>query len=301
MAVRTARRARRCAVLASRRSCYAPADGVRDVGARAGDHDRKGHAMDTEIIKCAVQDHIAVVTMDRPPVNAVNAQFHQEMMLVFDSLSDRDDVRVAILTGAGKVFCAGADIKARVGQTPQPGDFWQHSRRAREAFHSILECRVPVIAAINGPALGAGLGIAASCDLLLASESASLGLPEINVGLLGGGKHLMRLVGHSKARRMMFTGQRLSGADLYRLGVVEDCVPPDKLMPAAMALAAEIAAKSPIAIRLAKHAMNTIEFMSLRDGYRFEQGMTGELSKYEDSKEAMRAFVEKRPAVFKGR
>ncbi len=257
--------------------------------------------MDSEIIRCVVQDHIALVTMDRPPVNAVNAQFHEEMMRVFDTLSDREDVRVAILTGAGKVFCAGADIKARLEREPQPGDFWQHSRRAREAFHSIVECRVPVIAAINGPALGAGLGIAASCDLLLASESAVLGLPEINVGLLGGGRHTMRLLPHSKARRMMFTGQRLSGAELYRLGVVEECVPADTLMDTARALAVEIAGKSPIAIRLAKHAMNTIEFMSLRDGYRFEQNMTGELSKSEDSREAMRAFVEKRPPVFKGR
>jgi enoyl-CoA hydratase/carnithine racemase len=206
-----------------------------------------------------------------------------------------------MLTGAGKVFCAGADIKARLGREPQPGDFWQHSRRAREAFHAIVECRVPVIGAINGPALGAGLAIVASCDLLIASENAMLGLPEINVGLLGGGRHAMRLFGHSKTRRLMFTGQRLSGAELYRLGVVEDCVPADKLMDTARALAAEIAAKSPVAIRLAKHALNTIEEMSLRDGYRFEQNMTGELSRYEDSKEAMRAFVEKRPPVFKGR
>ena len=257
--------------------------------------------METEIIKCEVADHIALVTMDRPPVNAVNAQFHEELMRVFDALSDREDVRAAILTGAGKIFCAGADIKARLEREPQPGDFWQHSRRAREAFHSILECRVPVIAAINGPALGAGLGLVASCDLLVASENAVVGLPEINVGLLGGGRHAMRLFPHSKARRMMFTGQRLSGADLYRLGAVEECVPADQLMGAARALAAEIAAKSPVAIRLAKHAMNTIEFMSLRDGYRFEQNMTGELSKSEDSREAMRAFVEKRPPVFKGR
>jgi enoyl-CoA hydratase len=181
--------------------------------------------METAYITCEIQDYIASVTMDRPPVNAVNAQFQDEMTLVFDTLSDHDDVRVAILTGAGKVFCAGADIKARLGREPQPGDFWQHSRRAREAFHAIMECKVPVIAAINGPALGAGLAIVASCDLLLASENAVLGLPEINVGLLGGGRHAMRLFGHSKARRLMFTGQRLSGAELYRLGVVEECVP----------------------------------------------------------------------------
>ena len=256
---------------------------------------------DTEFVKCAVEDFIAVVTFDRPPVNAVNTQMLDETMRVFDALSDRDDVRVAILTGAGRTFCAGADIKARLERTPAAGDFWQHSRRSREAFHSIMECRVPVIGAINGPALGAGLALAASCDILVASEQAALGLPEINVGLLGGGRHTMRLFSHSKARRMMLTGQRVGGAELYRLGVVEACVPPDELLPAARAIAAEIAGKSPVAIRLAKHALNTIEEMSLRDGYRFEQNMTGELGKTEDSKEAMRAFVEKRPPVFKGR
>jgi len=256
---------------------------------------------ETQWIKCEVRDHVALVTMDRPPVNATDPQFNDELMLVFDTLSDSDDARVAILTGAGRVFCAGVDIKSRVGQEPQPGDFWQNIRRAREAFHSILECKIPVIAAINGPALGAGLAIVASCDILIASENGVLGLPEIDVGLLGGGRHAMRLFSHSKVRRLMFTGQRLSGPELYRLGVVEDCVPPDMLMGAAWELAAEIASKSPVAIRLAKHAMNAIEFMTLRDGYRFEQNMTGELSKYEDSKEAMRAFLEKRPPVFKGR
>lgn len=257
--------------------------------------------MNTEVIRCEVSDYIARVTMDRPPVNALSQEFQEEMMLVFDTISDRDDVRVAVLTGAGKHFCAGADIKSRAGSERQPGDGWQHSRRAREAFHSIVECKVPVIGAINGSALGAGLAIAASCDILIAAENCALGLPEINVGLLGGGRHAMRLFGHSKARRMMFTGQRLDGRELYRLGVVEECVPAEQLMETAMALAKEIAAKSPIAMQLAKHAMNAIEFMSLRDGYRFEQSMTAELSKYEDSKEAMRAFVEKREPVFKGR
>lgn len=257
--------------------------------------------MQTEVVKCEVADHVAVVTMDKPPVNAQDQQFHEEMMSVFDELSDRDDVRVAVLTGAGKVFSAGADIKARSGGERGPGEGWQHSRRARECFHSIMECRKPVIGAINGPALGAGLAVAAACDILVASESAALGLPEIDVGLLGGGRHTMRLFGHSLTRRMMLTGYRVSGAELYRLGIVEACVAPDKLMEAAMALALEIASKSPVAITLAKHALNTIEEMSLRDGYRFEQNMTAELGRYEDSKEAMRAFVEKRPPVFEGR
>ncbi len=257
--------------------------------------------MDTEIIRLAVDDSIAVVTMDNPPVNAQDRRFHQEMTAVFDTLSDRDDVRVAVLTGAGKVFSAGADIKQRAGQERAPGEGWQHSRQARECFHAVVECKKPVIGAINGAALGAGLAVAASCDILVASETAVLGLPEIDVGLLGGGRHTMRLFGHSLTRRMMLTGYRVAGSELYRLGIVEACVPADQLMPAAMALATEIAAKSPVAIRLAKHALNTIEEMSLRDGYRFEQNMTAELSGHEDSREAMRAFVEKRRPVFTGR
>ena len=257
--------------------------------------------METETVKCDVTDHIAVVTMDRPPVNAQDAQFHNDMMLVFDTLGDREDVRVAILTGAGKCFSAGADIKARAGDKHGPGDAWQHNRRARECFHSIVECQVPVIAAINGPALGAGLAVAASCDILVAAESASVALPEINVGLLGGGRHAMRLFGHSRARRMLLTGYRVSGEELYRLGVAEACVPDDELMNAAREIAEEVAVRSPIAMRLAKHSLNAIETMSLRDGYRFEQNMTVELSKTEDSKEAMQAFVEKRQPVFKGR
>ena len=256
----------------------------------------------SEPVILEVSDFVATVTMNRPPVNATNQDLLDALTEVFDSFTDRDDVRAAVLTGAGKIFCAGADIKERAtGGDTAPGDRWQNSRRSRETFHSIVECGVPVIAAINGPALGAGLAIAASCDILIVSERGQLGLPEINVGLLGGGRHAMRLFGHSKTRMMMFTGQRLDGPELARLGVVEACVPHEDLMPTALQLAADIAAKSPIAMRLAKHALNAIEEMSLRDGYRFEQGMTGVLSKYEDSKQAMQAFTEKRPPVFKGR
>ncbi len=257
---------------------------------------------DTELIRCEmVEDHIALVTMDAPPVNAQGPQFHADMMTVMDGVSDLDDVRVVVLTGAGRTFSAGADIKSRAGSEPQPGDHWQRSRSARECFHSVMECRKPVIGAINGAALGAGLAVVASCDILVASEKAVVGLPEIDVGLLGGGRHTKRLFGHSLSRRMMLTGYRVDGPELYRLGVVEACVAPDQLMEAALGLAREIAGKSPVAIKLAKHALNTIEEMTLRDGYRFEQNMTGELSKTEDSKEAMRAFVEKRAPVFTGR
>ena len=145
------------------------------------------------------------------------------------------------------------------------------------------------------------LDFATSCDILMCSDNAVMGLPEVDVGLMGGGRHAMRVFGHSLTRRMMLTGYRVPGPELYRLGIVEACLPPDELMPAALEMARVIASKSPIATRMAKHAASTIEFMTLRDGYRFEQNLTAELSKTDDSKEAMRAFVEKRKPVFTGR
>ena len=253
--------------------------------------------MDVALIKVAVADAIAVVTMDNPPVNAQNAQFNAELAYVFDTLSDRKEVRVAVLTGAGKVFSAGADMKGRAG-LKAVGERWQHNRRVRESFHAIRECAKPVIGALNGPALGAGLAVAASCDILFAAEEASLGLPEIDVGLLGGGRHAQRLFGHSTLRRMMLTGYRVPAAELFRLGIVEACVPRAVLMERVMDLAREIAEKSPAAVRLAKGALNTIEDMSLRDGYRHEQDLTAQLSEHPDAKEAAAAFFEKRKPVF---
>ncbi len=258
--------------------------------------------MNPEVVKLEiVEDHIALVSFANPPVNAHSQQLLSEVAWTFDTISDRSDIRVAVLTGEGKCFCAGADIKERVSSARKDGDHWQNSRRAREAYHSIMECQKPVIGAINGPALGGGLALAASCDILIASEKGCLGLPEIGVGLLGGGRHTQRLFSHSRQRRMMLTGMRVFGPELYRLGVVEQCTTPEALLDSALEIAREIASKSPVATKLAKHTLNQIEEMSLRDGYRFEQSMTGELGKSEDSKEAMKAFVEKREPVFTGR
>ena len=258
--------------------------------------------MDSQVVTLEVdEDGIAVVSLANPPVNAHSQLLLAEVAWTFDTISDREDIKVAILTGAGKCFCAGADIKERMASVPKPGDHWQNSRRAREAYHSIMECQKPVIAAINGPALGGGLALVASCDILLASELGCLGLPEINVGLLGGGRHAQRLFSHSRLRRMMLTGLRVFGPELYRLGVVEQCVSPDELMEVTLDLAREIAQKSPVAIKLAKQGLNQIEEMTLRDGYRFEQNMTAEVRKSADSKEAMQAFIEKRKPIFTGK
>jgi enoyl-CoA hydratase len=251
-------------------------------------------------IRVEITGHVALVTMDNPPVNAQSRALAEQLTAVMDRVTDTDEIRCVVLTGAGRVFCAGADLKGREGLRA-PGALPAHSRRSRECYHSIRECAKPVIAAINGPALGAGLGIAASCDILIASEKGSLGLPEVDVGLLGGARHTMRLFSHSLRRRMLLTGYRVPASELYRLGIIEACVPPEQLLPTAMEMAQLIASKAPLATRMAKHSANSIEEMSLRDGYRYEQDMTAAIARTEDAKEAQLAFAEKRPPVFKGR
>ena len=247
-----------------------------------------------------VKDHVATVTMNRTPVNAIGLDMRQELIRVFDAMPDRDDVRAVVLTGAGKFFSAGADIKERTRLTGEPGEYSVLNRLAREMFYAVLECPKPVVAAVNGTALGAGMALALCCDILVASEDAVFGMPEIDVGLAGGVKYLQRHFTPSKARRLLLTGQRIPAAELYRLGVLEACVNPEKVMDEAMAIAHAIASKSPLSIRMLKDSFNMVENLSLRDGYRLEQNVTRAMSKTADAQEAQRAFVEKRKPVFTG-
>jgi len=248
-----------------------------------------------------VKDRIAVLTLNRPPVNAQNAELRSELTQVFDELSDRDDVSVVVLTGSGKTFSAGADIRERPNLGATPGAYGRHNRLVRESYYAVVECAKPVIAAINGPAMGAGFGLVMASDIWVASEDAFVSMPEINVGLAGGVTFLQEVFGRSRARRMFYTGMKVTGQELYRLGLVEACLPADELMPYAMEIAAEIASKSPIALRLAKEAARMTQVMPSRDAYRYEQGNTVALSKTEDAKEAQRAFLEKRAPVYTGR
>ncbi|MBO0344251.1 enoyl-CoA hydratase/isomerase family protein [Roseibium limicola] len=248
-----------------------------------------------------ITDKIAVVTCDRPPVNAQNRGSREELIEIFDMLSDRDDVNVVVLTGAGKTFSAGADIKERVGMEAQHGDYVRHNRLTREFFYAVSDCEKPVIAAVNGPAIGAGFALMLACDIMLASETAYFVMPEVDVGLAGGSAFLMEHFSKSRARAMYFTGRRYPASELYRLGIIEAVLPPEQLLEEAMAYAREIAAKSPVALRTAKRAFGTVGEMPVRDAYRYEQSLTVALSHTEDAKEAQRAFVEKRKPVFKGK
>ena len=245
-----------------------------------------------------VRDHVATVTLDRPPVNAVTRATFVEIRDAFAALSDDREVRVAIFTAAGeRAFMAGVDLDSvadAAAPDPAPRFVTDPASLAREAMWSITDCAVPVIGAINGPALGAGVAFAACCDMLVASENARFGTTEINVGLLGASSHLSQLVGRYKAREMFFTGEQVPAAELYRLGAVRAVVPRAELDAAARALAATLAEKSPIALRLAKESMNRVEHLPLKEAYRTEQEYTARLQQFDDAREARNAFLEKR-------
>tara|TARA_R110002126_G_scaffold2848_8_gene15768 strand:+ start:10250 stop:11020 length:771 start_codon:yes stop_codon:yes gene_type:complete len=256
--------------------------------------------MTYESLRFEIVGHVALVTLNRPPVNALSRKARAEVIAVFDEISAREDIRCAVLTGEGKTFCAGADLKDRP-DADVPGDFLEHNRITRETGNAIRECSKPVIAAVNGAALGAGLGLMASCDIYYAAENATFGMPEINVGLAGGASMLNTLFGRSTMRRMFYTGVRLTAAELLERNVIEAVTSQDDLVPTAMAVAQEIAAKSPLAIRYAKQAMTIVEHMPQRDAYRMEQNYTMALAQTDDAKEARMAFLEKREPKFTGR
>jgi enoyl-CoA hydratase len=254
-----------------------------------------------------VSGGVATVILDRPPVNAVDRSTMAEIRDAFRSFDDDRTVRAAIFTAAGdRAFMAGADLRT-VGQSAAPLEeqpatlVTDPPRVARDAMWAVVGCAVPVIGAINGPALGAGVAFAACCDILLAAQGTTFGAPEINVGLLGASAHLTRLVGRYKAREMYFTGERVDAEDLHQLGAVRAVVPRDRLMEEAKALATDLAAKSPIALRLAKEAMNRIEDLPLEEAYRTEQDYTARLNSFEDAAEARAAYAEKRDPVWRWR
>jgi enoyl-CoA hydratase len=257
--------------------------------------------MKLEHLKLDVSEYVATVTFDRPPVNALGRAMREEIVRVFDALHDRADVRAIVLTATGKVFCAGADIKERANIADEPGEHNELNRLVREMFYSIMDGSKPVIVAVNGQALGAGMALALCCDIILAADTAVFAMPEIDVGMAGGVKFLQRHVGPSKAKRMMLTGQRVPASELYRLGVIEECVPADNLMDAALTIARDIASKSPLAVKTIKDSFNMVENLSLKEGYRLEQTMTVALNRTEEAKEAKRAFIEKRKPIFTGR
>lgn len=245
-------------------------------------------------------DRIAVVTLDAPPVNALTLARYQAIADMFEAISGMDDVNVVVFTAKGtRAFCAGLELKEFLAATPEEDP--ARARVVRATFKAIRHCAVPVIAAVNGPALGAGGVLAAVSDIRIASEKATFSMPEINVGRCGGGAHNARIMPQGMLRFMAFTGEQISAWEAYRVGYVERVVAPRLLMPTAMDIAQVIASKSRIGLTHMKEALNRVEQMPVDEGYELEQQYSTRLMRTEDAREATRAVVEKRAPVFKGR
>ena len=243
-----------------------------------------------------ITGQIAEVVLDRAPVNAVSTGMYEELISAFRGLSRRQDVHAAVLRSANeRMFSAGADIREATSSpscAETPDEYRQ--RLAKMCYDAILDCAIPTIAAVNGYALGAGAVLAACCDIRYAAVDAQIGLPEINAGRCGGGRHLMRLIPQGKTRLMYFTGEPVDAAEALRVGLVERVCEPDSLLPEVRALAAKIAGKSPLGLRLAKRALNDSESMPVREGYAREQTYTLRLAQTADAAEAASAVLEKR-------
>jgi enoyl-CoA hydratase len=238
--------------------------------------------------------NVALVTLDRPPVNALGRETRESLLRIFDTLEADGNVNAILLTAKGRVFCAGADIKEKATEAGTESDYLRANRLTRDVFFAIIESSKPVIAAVQGAALGAGCVLAACCDMIFAAEGAVFAMPEIDVGQGGGASFLLRILPPPKIRRMVLTGERVPASELYRLGAVEACLPESELLPAALAVAGSIAAKSVEAVRRVRGSFAAVESMSLRDGFRAEQVYTTELSRSPAAAAARQAFFEKR-------
>ena len=241
----------------------------------------------------SIADGIAEVVMCNPPVNALDVAGWHELARLVRSLGEDPAVRVLVLAADGKGFNAGVDIK-EMQRTPGHQALLGANHGCYEAFAAVYECKVPVIAAVHGYCLGGGIGLVGNADVIVASRDATFGLPEVDRGALGAATHLARLVPQHKMRAMVYTSARASAAELHAFGSVLRVVDRAELRGAALDVAREIAAKSPVVIRAAKQSLNGIDLMDVKRSYRYEQGFTFELNLAGAGDEARAAFVEKR-------
>lgn len=261
--------------------------------------------MEFKNIIYAKEKGIARITINRPDVrNALNIATRKELREVLRDIEADETVRVAIITGAGdKAFIGGADVTELKQLAPASAEEYASTLGA-QLYTDIENLRVPVIAMINGFCLGGGCELAQCCDMRIASETAKLGQPEINLGIFPGGggtQRLPRLVGWGRAKELMYTGRLVDAVEAEKIGLVDKVVPPDKLEATVTELAQNIASKSPIIIKLLKKAINRGMFSDLAAGLAYEKGNWSVIFATADSMEGMGAFLEKRKAEFKGK
>ncbi len=259
--------------------------------------------MSFETLLMEHNDGVVTITLNRPPVNALNTMVGQELGKAFEQLEQDASSRVVILTGSGdRAFAAGADIKeigALSGADAEDMvNDWHH------VLTGIEGGRLPVIAAVNGVALGGGCELAMACDIRIASQNAVFGQPEINLGIIpgfGGTQRLPRLIGRGRALEMIMSGDSISAEEAFNMGLANHIVPTDGLMDAAQELACKIVGKGAVALRLIKECVSAGLDRPLDTGLAFEAGKFGEVCSTEDKAEGIAAFLEKRKPAFTGR
>ncbi len=257
--------------------------------------------MNYQTLIFSTHDRLAILTINRPDkLNSLNAQCKQELREVFTSLKTNTEVDVIILTGAGeKSFVAGTDIGELTSLNAETGK--EFASGGQEVFDLIQHLGKPVIAAVNGFALGGGCELALACHIRIASENAKFGQPEVNLGIIpgyGGTQRLTRLIGPGRSAEMILTGNQIDAQEALRIGLVNKVVPQAELLPAAEAIAKTILTKGQLAIRMALKAINVSMETSLTEGLNVEASLFGECCTTSDFKEGTKAFMEKRKPVF---
>jgi enoyl-CoA hydratase len=262
------------------------------------------HGETAERVLVERSDGVATLRLNRPrALNALDPDTLRALAAAIDAIDADATVRAAIITGSGeRAFCAGADIAAMAAMGPTEGH--PYARLGHEALARVDDCRVPVVAAVNGVALGGGLELALACDLVVAAERARVGLPEITLGIIpgfGGTQRLVRRIGLARARELIYLGSMIGAADALRLGIVDRVVPGDRLTEEVAGLARALAERPPLALRQAKRATRAALEATLEAGLRLEIEAFAATFASEDRIEGLRAFLEKRSPQWKGR
>ena len=252
--------------------------------------------MDFKNIIVDKEDGVGIVKMNRPTaMNALNSEILQELSKAISDLSESDQVSVIVITGEGKAFVAGADIAEMKDMSADEAN--EFSKIGQGVFEKIAKTDKPVIAAVNGFALGGGCELALACDIRIASDKAKLGQPEVNLGIIpgfAGTQRLSRLVGAAKAKELIFTGDMVDAQTAHSIGLVNQVVPAEKLMDVCMEMAKKIASKGPTAVKLAKKVIDEGIQVNLDDGTTLESDRFAECFAGGEAKEGMSAFLEKR-------